>query len=91
MITKIIEIQSGDNTQNQLQEIKPQSFNTMNTTKRTSAKPKPVLPLPLFLLIYIISFLLSYIYIITKFLIKINKRKCGFVHILPANAASRLS
>ena len=63
-MTKIIVIQSGDNTQTQLQEIKPQSFNTIKIIKSTSARPNPALPpllLP-FLLILIISFHLLYIY-----------------------------
>ena len=61
-MTKIIEIQSGDNTQTQLQEIKPQSFNTIKIIKSISARPNPTLPPFLFLLIFIISFHLLYIY-----------------------------
>ena len=68
-MTKIIEIQSGDNTQTQLQEIKPQSFNTIKIIKSMSATPNPVFPSFPFLLIFIISFHLLYIYY-NKFFIK---------------------
>ena len=44
IMPKIIEIQSGDNTQIQLQEIKPQSFNTIKIIKSMSATPNPVFP-----------------------------------------------